>query len=374
MKIHVAVLYGGRSTEHEVSCRSASFVLKHLDPAKFNIHPIGIDEEGVWWPQDYNSIIGGLNQTTPIQRSPNRDLKLSDGMDPFSGSLAALCGIKDSDARVIMHEQFVVFPVLHGAFGEDGTMQGMLELADVAFVGPDTIGSSIGMDKVVSKRLAKEAGIPVVPWVDFRECNWIKERQFIIERCLERLGLPLFVKPARLGSSVGVTKVKASADLEAAIDNALRYDDKVLVERGLNVREIECAVLGGYEPRVSVAGEIVPHAEFYSYDAKYVDSNGASVIVPAQLTPDQLTQVHKLTRDTFAALELYGMARIDLFLEKNSGNFYFNEVNTIPGFTQISQYPMLWKASGLSEKALIEALVESAIVRQNAKRKLVRSW
>ena len=373
MKTHVAVLYGGRSTEHEVSCRSASFVLKNLDPEKFQVHAIGIGKDGAWWPQESSKLLANLPISIPIHSVGSSKPVRVEGVDPFTSALAALCGIAESDRETVLRDRFVVFPVLHGAYGEDGTMQGMLELADVAFVGPDTMGSAIGMDKVVSKRLVQAAGVPVVPWIDFRESKWRNERDVLIDRCIERLGSPIFVKPARLGSSVGVSKVRNRTDLAKAIDEAFLYDDKVLVERGMDVREIECAALGGYEPLISIAGEVVPHADFYSYEAKYLDAKGASVVVPAQLTRAQLEKVQQLTREIFAALELYGMARIDLFLDKHDNTFYFNEVNTIPGFTQISQYPMLWNASGVSAKLLVETLVDSALARHRAKRKLVRS-
>jgi D-alanine-D-alanine ligase len=373
MKTHVAVLYGGRSTEHEVSCRSAAFVLKNLDRAKFHVHAVGIDKDGVWWPQDTARLLEDVPTTIPIERAGRRLMPPAPGIDPFAATLAGLFGLDGADALKTLRERCVVFPVLHGAFGEDGTMQGLLELAEVAFVGADAMGSAIGMDKVVSKRLVQAAGVPVVPWVDFREPRWRSERRALLDQCMQELGFPMFVKPARLGSSIGVAKVKTRADLERSLDDAFRFDDKVLVERGLEVREIECAALGGYEPRVSVAGEVVPHSEFYSYDAKYVDADGASVVVPAKLEPAQLTRVQELTRRIFVALELYGMSRIDLFLDKRDGSFYFNEVNTIPGFTQVSQYPMLWNASGVPGSALVEALVETALQRQRVKRALVRS-
>ena len=373
MKTHVVVLYGGRSTEHEVSCRSAAFILKNLDANRFHRHAIGIGKDGNWWPQETSALVSNLPLTIPINTTCVPAYTSVVGCNPFAAVLAAMCGISGPNATQIMREQLVVFPVLHGTYGEDGTMQGMLELSDIAFVGPDSLGSSIGMDKVVSKKLVESAGVPVVPWVDFRAAKWKREKKVIMKDCLERLSFPMFVKPARLGSSVGVSKVKQLEDLEGAVDDALRYDDKILVERGLDVREIECAVLGGYDPRISIAGEVITHSEFYSYKAKYLDAKGASVAVPADLSLAQLEEVQNLTRTIFEALELYGMARIDLFLDKHDNKLYFNEVNTIPGFTQISQYPMLWNASGVSGPRLIEMLVDAALVRHRAKRELIRN-
>jgi D-alanine-D-alanine ligase len=267
----------------------------------------------------------------------------------------------------------VVFPILHGTNGEDGTIQGLLELAEVAFVGPDTLGSAVGMDKVVSKKLAQAAGVPVVPWLDTRAQFWPDHHERILAEAANSLGFPLFVKPARLGSSVGVTKAKSKDELRRACELALSFDDRIMIEKGLSVREIEVAVLGDYDPDVSVPGEVIPHAEFYSYDAKYIDADGASMAIPAVLEPAQVKTAQQLAKQVFTALDLYGMARVDLFLDKTTGAFYFNEVNTIPGFTEISQYPLLWQASGVPPRALLDRLVELALKRQQTKAKLARS-
>jgi D-alanine-D-alanine ligase len=228
------------------------------------------------------------------------------------------------------------------------------------------------MDKVVAKRLAAEAGVPIVPYIAFRAGEFQANPDRIVDRAIKELGLPLFVKPARLGSSIGISKVKEPAKLQAAILDALRYDDKILIEKGLDVREIECAVLGGYDPDVSIPGEVIPHAEFYTYEAKYIDADGAGMAIPAKLTPEQTEAARQLAKQTFQALELYGMARVDLFLDKNTGKFYLNEVNTIPGFTEISQYPMLWRASGLTDQQLLDRLVQLAIARRDQKKRLLR--
>ena len=351
-KTDVVVIYGGRSAEHEVSCRSARFVLLNLDKTKYRVRAIGVDKDGSWWPQDVEALLATPTGPIPIHKS-NQQLSVGD----FGGDVA----------------NTVVFPVLHGTFGEDGTLQGLMELKEVAFVGPDTLGSAIGMDKVVAKKLAAAAGVPVVPWRDFRSHQWSTQGAQICKEALEALGLPLFVKPARLGSSVGVSKVTDAKDLSHACEKALAFDDRILIEKGLIVREIEVAALGGYEPSLSIPGEVVPHDDFYSYDAKYTSASGASIVIPAKLTPPQVATAKELAGRVFEALELFGMARIDLFLEKSSGEFYFNEVNTIPGFTEISQYPLLWRESGIEANILLSRLIDWAIARKNTRASLRRS-
>jgi len=365
-KRDVLVVYGGRSTEHEISCRSAAFVLKNLDPAKYNVHALAIDKDGAWLPQNAQALLAGLNGPVPIDRARRAQPALPDvpAVDPGT-SLLAQAGI---DKRTL-----VVFPVLHGTNGEDGTMQGLLELAEAAFVGPDTLGSAIGMDKVVSKKLAQAAGVPVVPWLDTRAQFWDAHHGEILAEAERSFGYPMFVKPARLGSSVGVSKVKNAAELKKACEAALAFDDRIMIEKGLSVREIEVACLGDYDPAVSVPGEVIAHADFYSYDAKYTDPNGASAAIPAKLEPAEVKEAQALARRVFTALDLYGMARVDLFLEKTTGAWYFNEVNTIPGFTEISQYPLLWKASGVEPRQLLDRLIELAVQRQETKKSLRRS-
>jgi D-alanine-D-alanine ligase len=369
-KQDVLVIYGGRSTEHEISCRSAAFILRNLDPAKYNVHAIAIDKDGAWLPQNAPALVADPKGPVPIQRSLSGQPALPARGDQGPNLLAMLPG---QGGRGLDKRSLVVFPILHGTNGEDGTIQGLLELAEVAFVGPDTLGSAVGMDKIVSKKLAQGAGIPVVPWLDTRAQFWPDHRASILAEAEKSLGFPMFVKPARLGSSVGVTKVKSAADLCRACELALSFDDRIMIEKGLSVREIEVAALGDYDPDVSVPGEVIPHAEFYSYDAKYIDADGASIAVPAVLEPAQVKTAQDLARRVFMALDLYGMARVDLFLEKTTGAFYFNEVNTIPGFTEISQYPLLWQASGVSPKQLLDRLIDLAVRRQGTKTKLSRS-
>jgi D-alanine-D-alanine ligase len=366
-KKHVLVIYGGRSTEHEVSCRSAAFVLKNLDPKKYEVHALAIDKSGRWLPQDVRALLTAPTEALPIAAAPKPALAAA-GTDPGTNMLSLATG----GAGGVERDNLIVFPVLHGTFGEDGTLQGLFELTEVAYVGPDHTGSAIGMDKVLSKKLAQAAGVPVVPWLDTKRQFWDQHRREICDAAVKDLGLPLFVKPAKLGSSVGISKVTTRHELEKACDDAFAFDDKILIEKGLDAREIECAVLGDYDPMVSVPGEVIPHAEFYTYDAKYNDAAGASMAIPANLSEAQAAKARALSRQIFMALELYGMARVDLFLEKGGDKFYLNEVNTIPGFTSISQYPLLWKASGVSGPELLDRLISLAEKRRDAKAALKR--
>ncbi|MDF2940057.1 MAG: ddlA [Gammaproteobacteria bacterium] len=360
-KIKVAVLYGGRSGEHEVSQQSAKSVINNLDPNRFEIIPIGIDRQGHWLLGDVKHL--EFSQDGKALQLPHASTQVQVAPHPKSS----------------VGEKFdVVFPVLHGTMGEDGTVQGLMELADIAYVGCGLLGSAIGMDKDVSKRLVAAAGIPIAPYIAFSEGEWQQNAAKLSESINKNLHYPLFVKPANTGSSVGISKVKSADELEAAVNNALLYDTKVLVETGVNAREIELSVLEnpeyGLEPLVSVPGEIIPHHEFYSYEAKYLDPDGAGLAIPAKLTQEQIAQAQSMAKQIFKALECEGMARVDLFLDKDSGEFIFNEVNTIPGFTTISMYPKLWQASGIDYQDLLSKLIDLAIARQNRKRALKREW
>jgi D-alanine-D-alanine ligase len=370
-KKQVLVIYGGRSTEHEISCRSAAFVIRNLDPKKYDVYTLAIDKSGRWLPQDTKALLASTREALSIDTTLRNQPALPSGSGPGESLLLTASG---QGARERLNkEELVIFPVLHGTFGEDGTLQGFFEMSEVAYVGPDHMGSAVGMDKVMSKKLAQAAGVPVVPWLDTRKQFWDKHRREIGDAAVKELGFPMFVKPAKLGSSVGITKVESKEALEKACDVALSFDDKVLIEKGMAVREIECAVLGDYDPIVSVPGEVIPHAEFYTYDAKYNDAAGASIEVPARLTTEQAKEAQELSKKIFMALELYGMARIDLFLEEKTNKFYLNEVNTIPGFTSISQYPLLWKASGIDGPELLDRLVELAEKRRLEKAALRRT-
>lgn len=364
-KLRVAVLFGGRSAEHEISLLSARFVVQMLDRERFDPILIGIDKGGRWLLQEEALLLGAardprlakLNQSAP-------DVALAAHPGP-AGDAALTLG--SGERRSID----VVFPVLHGPMGEDGCVQGLLELAGVPYVGAGVLGSAVGMDKDVMKRLLKEAGLPLLPYAVVRRAAWEKDRAAALAAC-EALGDVVFVKPANLGSSVGVTRVKKGEDLAAAIEHAFEFDLKVVVEAGIErPREIECAVLGDEDAIASIPGEIVvDHADgFYSYAAKYIDEKGATTRVPADLSAEQIAVVKELALRTFHALEGAGLARVDLFMDA-SGKLYVNEINTLPGFTAISMYPKLWEASGIGGKELVGRLVDLALARAARKAKL----
>ncbi len=316
-KLRVAILFGGKSAEHEVSVRSAKNVAAAMDPKKYDVSMIRIDRKGQWLPP--------RNWHTKVD---------------------------------------VVFPVLHGPFGEDGTMQGLLRLADVPFVGAGVLGSAVGMDKDVMKRLLRDAGIPIGKFITLREGDKLSYKD-----AKKKLGSTLFIKPANMGSSVGVSKVKTEAEFKKAISEAFQFDTKILIEQFIKGREIECSVLGNEKPIASVPGEIVVHADFYSYDAKYIDENGASLQIPAKLSAKTTKLVQELSIKTFRALECEGMGRVDSFVTPD-GRVFVNEINTIPGFTSVSMYPKLWEASGISHSQLIDTLIALAIERFEKQKKL----
>jgi D-alanine-D-alanine ligase len=370
-KLRVAVLYGGRSGEHEVSLQSAASVIKYLDRDRFEIVPVAIDKQGRWLLNDI-SLLEGKKSLRVFKDAPSVVLSPNPA-GPGGGSALIRLG-QSGEARGID----VVFPVLHGPLCEDGTIQGLLELADLPYVGCGVLASAIAMDKEMAKRVARDAGIPIVPYVSLKRDLWEKDRQRLAENIAGQLGYPVFVKPANLGSSVGVHKVKEPSGLTAALEDAFNYDRKVLVEAAVNAREIEVSVLenleAGPDPLVSVPGEIDPTHEFYSYEAKYLDENGAALIIPAKLNSAETKRAQEMGRKIFIALECEGMARVDLFLDRTSGEFLFNELNTIPGFTSISMYPKLWEASGIGYQELLSKLVDLAISRHEKKKMLVREF
>jgi D-alanine-D-alanine ligase len=370
-KTRVIILFGGRSAEHEVSLLSARNVFVALDRNRFEPVLIGIDKQGRWRPEAEQTLLAATgdprSQALKAVGSP-----LDVPVYPESSDLTTTPGSNlTTTPRMVLRRDDVVFPVLHGTYGEDGTVQGLLELADIAYVGPGTLGSAVGMDKDVTKRLLAQAGIPVVPWRLVRAADLARDRAATLAQASE-LGFPVFTKPANAGSSVGVSKVMSAGQLEPALQTALGFDSKVLVEAAVNAREIECAVLGNDEPQASLPAEIIVHHKdgFYSYDAKYVDVDGSEAKIPADLPPEMSNRVRKLAVETFRCLELSGMARVDFFLDRQGGGLYVNEVNTIPGFTAISMYPQLWAASGLPQKELISRLIDLAIERRTARRKL----
>jgi len=314
MPLRVAVLYGGRSGEHEISLRSAKSIIAGLDRAKYEVQRIFITPEGRWQPH-------------PISPEPGGN----PGID-------------------------VVFPVLHGTFGEDGTIQGLLELAGLPYVGAGVLASAVAMDKEVTKRLLIHAGLPVAEYVTITRGH---HHDF-------KLPFPLFVKPANLGSSVGISKVKTCAELPAALELAGQYDRKILVERGITGREFECSVLGSDQPLAAVPCEVIPSREFYDYEDKYL-LDAAKLIVPAPLTPEQTVEMQRLAVEAYRAVECEGMARVDFLMETATGKFYVNEINTIPGFTSISMYPKMWEAAGVPFTELLDRLIELALERHRSR-------
>jgi D-alanine-D-alanine ligase len=357
-KLRVAIMLGGRSAEHEISLLSARFVAASLDRERFEPILIGIDKAGRWLLQEEALLLGAardprlakLNQARP-------DVALTAHPTPGGDTALAVAGAGALGVDV-------VFPVLHGPMGEDGAVQGLLELSGLPYVGAGVLGSSVGMDKDVMKRLLTAAGIPIVPYLTVRKAAWERGKAGVLDRAAA-LGFPLFVKPANLGSSVGISRARAAGDLTRAIEAAFAYDTKIVIEQGLaSPREIECAVLGNEDPMASVAGEIVvDHPDgFYSYAAKYIDEHGATLKIPADLSADQQARVQRLAIETFQTLECAGLARVDFFLSAE-GKLFVNEINTIPGFTAISMYPKLWEASGVPARELVSRLIDLALAR-----------
>ncbi len=366
-KLRVGVLFGGRSGEHEVSLVSAASVLRALDRTKYEVIPIGITKQGRWvLPRRLASGAAPALAASSLTHSDlNRSLGESDTLvlpaEPGAAPLVPTHSARSSPGLRLD----VVFPVLHGTFGEDGTVQGLLELADIPYVGADVLGSAVGMDKDVQKRLFLQASLPVPKYFVVRQAEW-KSKPAVVKRVAQRLGFPVFVKPANLGSSVGITKVRRASELPAALEHAFEFDKKVLVEKGVNAREIEVSVLGNQEPRASLPGEVIPAREFYDYTAKYLEDT-TRFIVPARLTRPQTRRAQELAVAAFRAAECEGMARVDFLLERRTGRLYLNELNTIPGFTAISMYPKLWEASGLSYAELLDRLIQLALERHREK-------
>jgi D-alanine-D-alanine ligase len=360
-KVRVAVLYGGRSSEHDVSLQSAACVLAALDRTRFEPVPIAIDRDGTWHIQDLRLLDANRDKALPLDASAP------------SVALAAHPGATLGEGRGID----VVLPIVHGPLCEDGSLQGLLELADLPYVGSGVLGSAICMDKDVAKRLARAAGIETVNYLTLRRGNWSAEASNWRRQVRDELGYPVFVKPANLGSSVGISRARDESELDAALDLAFGYDDKVLIEQAVDAREIELAVLSSADgvgaPEVSVPGEINANEAFYTYERKYEEASGARLQIPAALDEAQTREAQSIARRAFVALECDGMARIDLFLDRASGRLLFSEANTIPGFTTISMYPKLWEASGVGYGELLARLIEHARARHARRSGLKRS-
>lgn len=390
-KLRVGVLFGGRSGEHEVSLMSAASVLKAINPKKYEIVPIGITKEGRWLtPPDAERLLRGeavqsessavlpasaKAATASAASAFANETGVTSPTMPQSVGLAAFADIARSGERAINVD--VIFPVLHGTFGEDGTIQGLLELADIAYVGAGVLGSATGMDKDVMKKLFAAADLPMVKHVTVMRREWEQNPKKVRKHIENKLKYPLFVKPANLGSSVGISKVRDRDQLAAGMEEAARYDRKIVIEEGVGgkkhkARELECAVLGNDEPRASVVGEIVPGAEFYSYNDKYVDE-GSKPIIPAPINKKTSKAVQEMAVLAFKAVDCCGLARVDFLMDPRSGKVYLNEINTMPGFTKISMYPKMWEASGLPYSDLIDQLIQLALERQAEKKKNVYS-
>ncbi len=353
MKKRVAVLFGGQSDEHDVSLRSAQTIIDALDPTKYEVIQIGITREGRW-------LAGDDPMQALTAASPMFQLKRGVGGKE-----------NNSDSATSLPSEFagsvdIVFPAIHGPMGEDGTVQGFLELTGVPYVGSGVLGSAVAMDKAITKHLLTQAGLPQLPWMQVLRRDWERDPDGVEAVIVGKLGFPSFVKPANMGSSVGVGKAHNAEDLHVALHTAALYDRKVVIEQGVEAREIELAVLGNDDPVVSVAGEVVPAGEFYDYNAKYINDD-AQLLIPAEIDPDLLRVMQQMAIDAFHALDLTGMARVDFFVERETDRVYVNEVNTIPGFTSISMYPMLWQASGIPLESLVERLIELGLERSAEK-------
>jgi D-alanine-D-alanine ligase len=354
-RLRVGILFGGRSGEHEVSLVSAASVLRALDPAKYEPVPIGITKDGRW--------LAGSPAQKMLPEVLREGQRVMLSADPNIAALVPLDEKRSESSRVD-----VVFPVLHGTYGEDGTVQGLLDLAGLPYVGSGVIGSAVGMDKDMQKRLFLQAGLPVGEFAAIPRSEWEHSRARVLRSIQKKFRFPLFVKPATLGSSVGMTKVHNRKELPAALDLAAEFGQKIVVERNIQGREIEVSVLGNDDAKASVPGEIVPHREFYDYAAKYLEE-GTKLEIPAKLTRPQVRRFQDYAVRAFRCLECRGMARVDFFLERSTHRIYLNEINTIPGFTSISMYPKLWEASGVPYRQLIDRLIELALAEHREKQR-----
>ncbi|HCI82574.1 MAG TPA: D-alanine--D-alanine ligase [Ktedonobacter sp.] len=355
-KIRVGLVFGGRSGEHEVSLASARSVMAKLDSEKYEVVPIGITKSGQWLTGEEQTRLLASGVADAEQGTDTTSTAVTLTGDPTVRRLIPLQGsepLRDNGALD------VIFPVLHGTYGEDGTLQGLLEMANVPYVGCGVLGAALGMDKEKMKMVFEAVGLPNVEYVVFRRAEWERSPEEVMTTIEQRLGYPCFVKPVNLGSSVGINKAHNREELEHAMRVAAEYDRKIIIERGINCRELECAVLGNDEPIASVVGEVIASNEFYDYHAKYLGGK-SQVIIPADIPQQVAEEVRRQAVQAFLALDLSGLARVDFFLERETGKVYINEVNTLPGFTEISMYPKLWDASGLPYPELLNRLIELA--------------
>jgi D-alanine-D-alanine ligase len=386
-KLRVGVLFGGRSGEHEVSLLSAASVMQSIDRTKYEVVPIGITKQGLWLTDLHaEQLIKGEF----VAGHRNKNLRAGDPAATSSAAVlakgeAVLVPPMPCENSIVPFETprnhdsprpiavDVIFPVLHGTFGEDGTLQGLLELADIAYVGSGVLGSAAGMDKDIMKRLFCDSRLPLVKHLTVLRSEWEGQPKKIEKAVDSALKYPVFVKPANLGSSVGISKAHDASELPAAMNEAARYDRKIIIEQGVGgkrhkAREIECAVLGNDDPVASICGEVIPAKEFYDYNAKYIDS-GSELLIPARLDHTQVRQIQEMAIRAFQSCECSGLARVDFLMDPVTGHFYLNEVNTMPGFTAISMYPKLWAATGIEYPALIDRLIQLALERHADKKR-----
>jgi D-alanine-D-alanine ligase len=363
-KIKVGVLFGGRSSEHEVSLVSATSVINSLDKDKYDVVMIGITKEGRWLSSE--NALKMLKEAKKLEYN-NEKILLP---DPNQKGLIEIQKNKfNFDEKID-----VIFPVLHGSFGEDGTIQGLLELANIPYIGAGVLASAVGMDKIIQKNLFSQAHLPITNFLWFYYKNYLKDIEGWIEKIEVKLKYPCFIKPANSGSSIGIYKAHNREELKEYIERASKYDLKILVEKSVeNAKEIECAVLGSNEPEASIPGEIIPSNEFYDYDAKYIDGK-SECLIPANISPEITSLIRETAIEAFKSIDGYGMARVDFFYSPAENEIFLNEVNTIPGFTKISMYPKLWEASGVSYPKLLDKLIELAIERHSEKSQLENTY
>ncbi|MDY6967493.1 MAG: D-alanine--D-alanine ligase family protein [Spirochaetota bacterium] len=351
--VKVGILYGGRSQEHDVSRCSAASVISAIDKSRYEVVAVGIDRDGKWYVQESPNIVHDEDFGSLLSLEKTGKWLINHYED---NNKLKLYNINDNKCV----ELDIVFPVIHGTFCEDGTLQGLLELSMVPFIGADVLGSAIAMDKDIAKRLLRDNSIPVVPWITFTKSDWDNKSSDIVRNIFYELDLPVFIKPCCAGSSVGVVKVKEKGNLENAIEYAFKIDDRILVEKAIDGREIECSVLGNYNAEASILGEVIPQHEYYSYEAKYIDPDGARLIIPADVDNALADEIRQTAIEACNILRCNGMARVDFFLENNSSAYYLNEINTLPGFTSISMYPKLWENTGLKYSDLLDRLIDLA--------------
>lgn len=363
-KIKVGIIFGGKSAEHEVSLQSAKNIVDALDKRKFDPILIGIDKKGHWYLNEQSNYL--LNADNPKLIKLN---KSNDRIAIVPGAHNGQHQVIHSETKKVFEQVDVIFPIVHGTLGEDGSMQGLLRMANLPYVGPNVLSSALCMDKDIAKKLLQAAGILVAEGIVVHRTD---KSELTFEQAKNKLGVPMFIKPANQGSSVGVSKVHTEEEFAAALEEAFLYDHKVVVEECIIGREIECSVLGNDEPIASLPGEVLPRTSFYSYESKYIDEHGADLAIPAQLPEDLIEKVKTTAIQAFQALQCEGLARVDFFLKEN-GDLYVNEINTLPGFTKISMYPKLWEVSGIPYTDLITQLIELAIERFNNDKNLKSS-